>query len=50
MSTKAVAQRDGLQDALTLMNTQYGCGPVQFAGMDDALYERHLWFDLLRLL
>ena len=45
MSTKAVAQRDALQDALTLINTQYGCGPVQFAGTDEALYERHLLFD-----
>ena len=50
MSTKAVAQRNALQDALTLMNTQYGCGSVQFAGTDDALYEPHLLFDLLRLL
>ena len=24
---------------------QYGCGPVQFTGADDALYERHLVFD-----
>ena len=24
---------------------QYGCGPVRFAGTDDALYERHLMFD-----
>ena len=24
---------------------QYGCGPVQFAGTDEALYERHLIFD-----
>ena len=24
---------------------QYGCGPVQFAGTDNALYERHLLFD-----
>src|SRR5262249_27265 len=23
----------------------YGCGPVQFTGTDDALYERHLIFD-----
>ena len=45
MSTKAVAQRDALQDAVTLINTQYGCGPVQFAGTDEALYERHLLFD-----
>jgi glycogen phosphorylase len=24
---------------------QYGCGPVQFTGTADALYERHLFFD-----
>jgi glycogen phosphorylase len=24
---------------------QYGCGPVQFSGMDNGLYERHLLFD-----
>src|SRR5262252_4410599 len=25
--------------------SQYGCGPVQFSGSDEALYERHLLFD-----
>ncbi len=24
---------------------QYGCGPIQFTGSDNALYERHLLFD-----
>lgn len=24
---------------------QYGCGPIKFAGGDNALYERHLIFD-----
>src|ERR1041385_2517618 len=24
---------------------QYGCGPVRFAGNENALYERHLLFD-----
>ena len=24
---------------------QYGCGPIQFSGTDEALYERHLLFD-----
>ena len=24
---------------------QYGCGPIQFSGTNDALYERHLLFD-----
>jgi len=37
MSTKAVAQRDALKDAVTLLNTQYGCGRLQFAGTDEAL-------------
>ena len=23
----------------------YGCGPVEFTGTDNALYERHLFFD-----
>jgi glycogen phosphorylase len=27
---------------------QYGCGPVQFSGTSDALYERHLLFDSAR--
>ena len=27
------------------LRRQYGCGPVQFYGTDDALYERHLVFD-----
>src|SRR5215475_8435963 len=36
--------------ATTLLSTsdvlrQYGCGPVQFSGTSDALYERHLLFD-----
>ncbi len=24
---------------------QYGCGPIQFTGTDNAFYERHLVFD-----
>ena len=27
------------------LRDQYSCGPVQFAGTDDGLYERHLTFD-----
>ena len=30
---------------LSKLIEQYGCGPVQFTGTDDALYERHLVFD-----
>jgi glycogen phosphorylase len=31
--------------ALGRLIEQYGCGPVQFSGMDNGLYERHLLFD-----
>jgi len=30
---------------MTQLLEQYGCGPVQFTGTADALYERHLLFD-----
>jgi starch phosphorylase len=32
-------------DALAQLLQQYGCGPIQFAGTDNAFYERHLVFD-----
>src|SRR3984893_16887713 len=32
-------------DGLAKLRRQYGCGPVQFTGTDNALYERHLVFD-----
>ena len=32
-------------DNLADLRKQYGCGPVEFTGTDDALYERHLTFD-----
>jgi starch phosphorylase len=32
---------DGMADFLR----QYGCGPVELTGTDNALYERHLFFD-----
>jgi starch phosphorylase len=32
-------------DDMSKLIQQYGCGPVQFTGMDNALYERHLIFD-----
>ena len=34
----------GSEDLAKLL-AQYGCGPVQFTGTPDALYERHLLFD-----
>jgi starch phosphorylase len=32
-------------DGLAKLRKQYGCGPVEFVGTDNALYERHLLFD-----
>src|SRR4249919_1944372 len=32
-------------DDVEKLRQQYGCGPVQFTGTDNALYERHLVFD-----
>jgi starch phosphorylase len=32
-------------DRLLKLREQYGCGPVKLTGTDDALYERHLFFD-----
>src|SRR4029077_12351678 len=38
------ARPTGLNELSKLIE-QYGCGPVQFTGTNDALYERHLVFD-----
>jgi starch phosphorylase len=46
MASNTTVKRQGLPDAARLLSTQYGCGPVQFAGTNDALYERHLLFDI----
>jgi glycogen phosphorylase len=32
-------------ELITKLLAQYGCGPVQFSGTENALYERHLTFD-----
>src|SRR5580765_6917583 len=32
-------------DTIAQLLGQYGCGPIQFAGTDNAFYERHLVFD-----
>ena len=34
-----------MKDPLNELLEQYGCGPIQFTGTNDALYERHLIFD-----
>ena len=44
MVTKTAAKRHELPETKTL-TAKYGCGPVQFSGTDEALYERHLLFD-----
>ncbi|MGO8745147.1 MAG: glycogen/starch/alpha-glucan phosphorylase [Thermoguttaceae bacterium] len=42
---KAVSTASMEPDGLASLIEQYGCGPVKFAGTDEALYERHLLFD-----
>src|SRR5208283_3882342 len=45
-SKKSDARQDLLlSDTGQDLLQQYGCGPIQFSGTDDALYERHLLFD-----
>ena len=44
MTTNTAAVRQVLPDTEKL-TARYGCGPVQFSGTDEALYERHLLFD-----
>ena len=34
-----------MNERLNELLEQYGCGPIQFTGTEDALYERHLIFD-----
>jgi starch phosphorylase len=34
-----------MNESLGRLREQYGCGPIQLTGTDDALYERHLLFD-----
>ena len=45
MNTNVIVTPQTASDAARLMNNRYGCGPVQFAGTGEALYERHLLFD-----
>lgn len=42
---KAAPSNSTSQDGLAEVREHYGCGPVQFAGTENALYERHLIFD-----
>jgi starch phosphorylase len=45
MATDATGKARAMPDTSTLHKTQYGCGPMQFVGRGDTLYERHLFFD-----
>ena len=42
---KGASQNSIGSTELSKLIEQYGCGPVRFAGTDEALYERHLIFD-----
>jgi starch phosphorylase len=42
---RVVPARPTGSNKLSKLIEQYGCGPVQFTGTEDALYERHLVFD-----
>ena len=43
--TRPVSARPTESNELSKLIQRYGCGPVQFTGTNDALYERHLVFD-----
>src|ERR1051326_8269310 len=43
--TNPVSAKSTESNELSKLIQQYGCGPVQFTGTNDALYERHLVFD-----
>jgi starch phosphorylase len=42
---KAPAPKTTRRPGIDKLLEQYGCGPIQFTGTGDALYERHLMFD-----
>ena len=41
----AVSPKTVIDDPVSKLAAQYGCGPVKFTGTEEALYERHLLFD-----
>ncbi|MCD6071924.1 MAG: glgP [Microvirga sp.] len=47
MDSDRTAENAATPDApnISKLLQQYGCGPIQFTGTGDALYERHLMFD-----
>ena len=44
-ATPAPATAAPLDERAAKLVKQYGCGAIEFAGTDNALYERHLLFD-----
>jgi starch phosphorylase len=42
---KAAAPQTPRRPGIDKLLERYGCGPIQFTGTGDALYERHLMFD-----
>ncbi len=44
----AASRPAALPHDATRLLAQYGCGPIQFSGTADGLYERHLLFDAAR--
>src|SRR5215510_8385270 len=49
VQTQTDSRRDSARptgsNEMSKLIEQYGCGPVQFTGTNEALYERHLVFD-----
>jgi starch phosphorylase len=43
--TATVVEMPTVPDAISKLIKQYGCGPIQFSGTDNSLFERHLVFD-----
>jgi starch phosphorylase len=42
---ETITPDDEVPDAVSQLLARYGCGPIRFAGAENALYERHLVFD-----
>src|SRR5262245_22095296 len=45
MATRKSTTTKTSSDGAAELVKQYGCGPIEFHGTDNALYERHLVFD-----
>ena len=43
--SRHISPKTTASNELSKLIQRYGCGPVQFTGTNDALYERHLVFD-----